>query len=326
MTGMKTPIAVFTYNRPGHTQRALDALAACPGLAECAVTLYSDGPRNAAAAEGVAATRTVLRAWALAHGARVVERSENLGLARSIVTGVTQQCADHGRVIVLEDDLVVHPDFLRFMLAALDAYADAPGVMQVGGLTLSPPATVESDAFLLPVTTTWGWATWQRAWQHFSWEPRDLAAARTDARWLQRFNINGAGGYLAMLDDRLAGRNDSWGILWWYAVSRLGGLVAYPSVSLVRNDGFDGSGVHCGEGDFFGLGAGSGGAVKRLPVDLWFPDPDRTDPAHLQALETFLRALGAPAPSTAAEASGAAQNRLSAATRRLMGKLRHAFS
>lgn len=322
---MTTPIAVFTYNRPEHAERALAALAQCAGLDACAVTLYADGPRNAAAANGVAANRKVLHTWAQVHGARVVERTENLGLARSIVTGVTELCAAHGRVIVLEDDLVVHPDFLRFMLGALDIYAHAPAVMQVGGLCLSPPRrTPGADAFLLPVTTTWGWGTWQRAWQHFTWEPRDLAAARGDARWLQRFTINGAGDYLTMLDDRLAGRNDSWGILWWYAVSRMAGLVAYPSVSLVRNDGFDGSGVHCGAGDVFGLGAATAGAG--LPLRLRFPAPDAANPEHLVTLEAFLRTRSMPATAPIPATGESARKRVAAATRRLMGKLRHALS
>jgi hypothetical protein len=324
MTRPRTPLAVFTYNRPGHTRRALDALSACAGLDDCAVTLYSDGARSESDAAGVAATRAVLRQWAGAHGARVVERPENLGLARSIVTGVSAACAEHGRVIVLEDDLLVHPDFLRFMIGALDRYEDAPQVMQVGGLTLSPPPEPGADAFLLPVTTTWGWATWQRAWQGFRWEPQDLDAARRDDAWLQRFGLHGAGAYLPMLEDRLAGRNDSWGILWWYAVSRAGGLVVYPSRNLVWNVGFDGSGTHCGEGDVLGLGPDGAAAAARLPATLRFPRADDLDPSHLARLEAFLRSRAASAAAITPGIAGGTRDRLAGAARRLMNRLRHA--
>jgi hypothetical protein len=48
-----------------------------------------------------------------------------------------------------------------------------------------------------------------------------------------------------MLDGRLAGLNQSWGILWYWNVVCAGGLVAFPPKSLLENRGFDGSGTHC---------------------------------------------------------------------------------
>ena len=44
-----------------------------------------------------------------------VHRAENMGLARSIVQGVTETLRTHDRVIVLEDDLELSPHFLRYM-------------------------------------------------------------------------------------------------------------------------------------------------------------------------------------------------------------------
>jgi len=243
----KTPLAFFAYNRPEHTSRALNALVRCHRKEDFEFYFFSDAPRDSEARENVDKVRQILKENAKRFSAEVVERESNLGLARSIVDGVSRLCESHGRVAVLEDDLIVATDFLHFMASALDHYEDHPEVMQVGGYTIAPPSNCATDAFLLPVTTTWGWGTWARAWKQFSWEPKGWPAACDDVQWLSRFELNGAARSVCMLERRLAGSNDSWGILWWYAVSRLGGEVIYPANSLVSNDGFDGSGIHCGK-------------------------------------------------------------------------------
>lgn len=284
----KTPLALFAYNRPEHTARTLDALSKCHRLEDLDIFFFSDGPRNYEAEQSVAEVRRVLAENAKRFTAQIIERPTNFGLAKSIVDGVSRLCESHGRVVVLEDDLIVAPDFLHFMVSTLDHYEDVHNVMQVGGYTLAPPENLDTDAFLLPITTTWGWATWKRAWEKFSWTPKGWPVTRNDEEWLSRFQINGAGSYISMLEDRLAGRNDSWGILWWYAVSRSGGEVCYPPESLVWNIGFDGSGEHCGSGSVLGQKEAPLTA-NLLPDTLTYPRELQHRPEHLKSLEDVLR-------------------------------------
>jgi len=285
----KIPVAFFAYNRPAHAASALDALAACHRREDFEFHFFSDGPRNAEAEAGVAEVRRVLAANAERFSAQIIERPGNLGLAKSIVDGVGRLCESHGRVVVLEDDLMVSPDFLHYMASALNRYEDNPEVMQVGAYTIAPPGNLETDAFLLPVTTTWGWGTWARAWKKFSWTPQGWPATRVDAEWLSLFQIGGAGkNYVSMLEDRLAGRNDSWGILWWYAVSRSRGEVVYPRRSLVWNGGFDGSGVHCGTGSAPGqMPTRESGPV--LPEVISFPRELHHRPDDFESLRDALQ-------------------------------------
>jgi len=242
----KTPIALFTYNRPNHTGRALDSLARCHRFDECRSYIYCDGPKSERDKAEVKVSRTVVREWAEKQGAVVIERQENLGLARSIVTGVTDLCREYGRVIVVEDDLVVSPAFLDYMLQALDRYHDDPQVYQLSGYMFPVDSHAMTEAFFLPFITTWGWATWARAWQVFDWHATGAQVRLTDADTRRRFNLDGHYPYATMLEDRLAGRNDSWGVLWWWSVFQRNGLALYPRQSLVINRGFDGSGRHCG--------------------------------------------------------------------------------
>jgi hypothetical protein len=47
-----------------------------------------------------------------------------------------------------------------------------------------------------------------------------------------------------MLEDQIAGKNDSWAIRWDASIFLADRLSLYPGASLVRNIGFDGSGRH----------------------------------------------------------------------------------
>ncbi len=243
----KTPIALFVYNRPEHARLALESLSRCERLDECSLRIYCDGPKGDADAAGVAAAREVAREWAERLGAGVIERETNLGLARSIVTGVTELCESHGRVVVLEDDFVLNPSFLDYMLDALERYADETSVYQISGYMFPVAHAEKPAAFFLPLTTTWGWATWARAWRIFDWDAADAVEKLSDPKLRRSFDLDGSYPYSSMLEQRLRNENDSWGILFWWAVFKAGGLALHPRESLVWVGGFDQSGTHCGD-------------------------------------------------------------------------------
>lgn len=240
----QTPIAIFTYNRPQHTQRLLTSLTACRRLDECAVVIYCDAPKKPEHAASVQATREIVQAWAAEQRADVVLREANYGLAKSIITGVTQLCEQYGRVIVLEDDLVLAPAFLEYMLAALDYYADDERVYQVSGYTFAFEDNPQPGVFLIPVATTWGWATWKRAWDHYEHDSAEALQILENPQNSHAFDLNGAYPYTRMYRRSVAGKNDSWGIRWWFSIWRRKGLVVYSRQSMVANEGFDGSGTH----------------------------------------------------------------------------------
>lgn len=313
-----TPIAVFTYNRPEHTRRALTSLSRCARLDECPVYVYCDGARAPNHMARVDATRQTVRAWAAEHQATVVERPHNLGLARSIVTGVTDLCQHYGRVIVIEDDLVVSPDFVDYMLQALDRYAGCPVVYQVSGYMFPVEHPPTPDAFFLPLTTTWGWATWQRAWQHFDWTARGWEQRLSRPPVRLRFDLDGSYPYFAMLKQRLQGRNDSWGVLWWYAVFSAAGLVLHPRRSLVWNGGFDGSGTHCGDRDAVDTAGTPPETLgdPQLSAEITWPEHVAIDAGAFDTVKGCVRTTYRPGGRSVARISRGVRRRLGRALQR----------
>jgi hypothetical protein len=245
------PIVLFIYNRPDHTRQTLAALAASPLAQESKLIIYADGPKRPEHAESVAATRAIARATPGFGSVSLVERSENLGLARSIISGVTEACESYGRVIVLEDDLVVAPGFLAYMNRALDRYANEDRVMQISGYMFAVDRSYElPETFFLKLSSTWGWATWNRAWATFESDSGSLLERMKDVD-SHEFNMKGSYPYMTALLDQHRGVLNVWGVRWYASMFLRQGLCLHPAQSLVSNIGMDGSGEHCGPSDAY---------------------------------------------------------------------------
>lgn len=249
MNPESAPIALFAYNRPRHFSRALAALAANAPASASALHVFSDGPRDGESGDLVAQVRELARGATGFQSVTLHEQPRNLGLAASVISGVDLLCRRHGRLIVVEDDLVVGPGFLGYMNDALRRFEAEEKVMQVSGYMFPVDMDCPVDSLFLPFTTSWGWATWDRAWRKFDPGMAGLARLSDESALRRRFNLGGAYDYYSMLLRQQRGEVDSWAIRWYLSVFLQEGLVLYPARSLVSNTGFDGSGTH-GSGGF----------------------------------------------------------------------------
>jgi len=247
------PLVLFAYNRPTHLERSVEAVLRSPLVDRTPLIAFSDGPATERDVTRVEQVRRILKEIRGFASVEIVERAQNLGLARSVIAGVTQVIEDSGRAIVLEDDLVVSPRFLGFMNELLRAYAEDDRVFSVTGYNyparlVSIPRDYRSSIYFAHRASSWGWATWRDRWSQVDWDVGDFERFVTDVGARRRFD-RGGDDLSGMLEDQMAGRVDSWAIRWCYASFRLERLNAYPVKSLVTNIGLDDSGVHCGPDD-----------------------------------------------------------------------------
>lgn len=239
------PIVVFAFNRPDHLAHTLRALAACAEAPLSHLTVCCDGARRADEEARVREVRAVAASATGFASVQVVERERNFGLAASIIDGVGNQLAHNDRVIVIEDDIVVSPHFLRFMNEALALYEHDEQVASIHGYTY-PVREPLPETFFLRGADCWGWATWARAWRHFRADGQALLDELRAQSLTHAFDLDGAYPYTRMLEDQIAGRNNSWAVRWHAACFLRGMLTLYPGQSLVVNIGNDDSGTHSG--------------------------------------------------------------------------------
>ena len=130
---MRPPITLFAYRRPLHLARTLHALRANPQARESKLFIFADAPRDADAQQGVGQVRKLLQEVDGFADVDVTFRPENFGLARNIMGGVSDVLSRFNDTIVVEDDVVVSPHFLKYMNEALALYRDEPRVGSISG-------------------------------------------------------------------------------------------------------------------------------------------------------------------------------------------------
>jgi len=241
------PIVLFVYNRPDHTKKTIEALQKNIGAGESDLFIYSDAPKNPSAETGVTTVRSYLKTITGFKQITVIERDVNWGLEDSIVNGVTSVVREHGKVIVLEDDIVTSPYFLRFMNDALTLYADVSEVMHVSGYFFPVPPTEAirlPETFFYNQTSCWGWGTWHRAWKTYRNDAEGLLKDIVTSGRLREFDMDGHFRFSSTLRANADGRLRTWAIKWHASVFLCHGLCLHPRQSLVQNIGHDGSGTH----------------------------------------------------------------------------------
>lgn len=238
------PIALFVYNRPSHVHQTIQALQKNDLAKGSNLFIFSDAPRSQDAVTRVDEVRTYVREVGGFKSVQIIERTQNYGLARSIIDGVTTIVNKYGRIIVLEDDLVTSPYFLTYMNEALERYADDDRVVSIHGYVY-PVKQPFREAFFLPGADCWGWATWSRGWACFNSDGQFLLDELKRRKLIRAFDYNGAYPFSKMLEGQIKGTNDSWAVRWYASAFLEDKLTLYPGRSLVQNIGFDGSGKHC---------------------------------------------------------------------------------
>lgn len=245
------PVALFVFNRPHHMARTVSALQANDLAPETPLFVYCDGPRHDDDDEHISRVREQAHAIKGFRSVTVVEHDHNLGLSASITGGVSQLCESFGRVIVMEDDLITSCDFLRFMNQGLDLYAHEERVASIHGYAYPIASEGLPETYFLRGGDCWGWATWARAWRHFEPDGATLLCRLEEARLGHCFDYDGYAPYMRMLRNQTRQRNQSWAIRWHASAFLQNMLTLYPRESLVANVGFDDSGVHCTDNDYF---------------------------------------------------------------------------
>lgn len=244
------PVILFTYNRPDHTKQVLDALAKNKLAIESDLYIFVDGPKGGIANKNNELTKEVVlgeQGKGRFKSVNVTVSPVNKGLAKSIISGVTEVIEKYGRCIVLEDDHITSVDFLRYMNDCLKFYEHDEKIWSISGFTYSLRSLEKYDkqVYLSYRACSHGWATWIDRWQSVDWQVSDFANLKKSLSARRKFNRGGNDLY-RMLNHQMNGERDSWAIRFCYSQSKQDKLTVYPRVSLIKNIGFDGSGTHCG--------------------------------------------------------------------------------
>lgn len=244
------PVVIFAYKREEHFRQVIEALSKCNLAKNTEVFIYIDGPKKEADTDAVQAVRSyaeTIKDKQLFQDIYVEASIQNKGLSASIIGGVDKIINQYGKVIVLEDDIVVKKEFLEFMNGALNYYEQKKNIWAISAYTMPLQCLKNLDDFIYANyrANCWGWASWADRWNGIDWQVMDYKQFVFNRKQRKGFN-RGGNDLSRMLDAYMMGDIDSWAVRWNYAQFKKKMLAIAPKVSLCTNTGFDGSGENCG--------------------------------------------------------------------------------
>ncbi|MDO8610865.1 MAG: glycosyltransferase, partial [bacterium] len=142
------PIILFVYARPHHTKKTIEALLDNSEAVNSDLIIFSDGPKSNQEYQVVNEVRSYISLITGFKSITLHFNDSNLGLAESIIHGVTSILKKHEQVIVLEDDIVTSPFFLKYMNEALEKYKNNNNVASIHGYIYPVDISLPETFFL----------------------------------------------------------------------------------------------------------------------------------------------------------------------------------
>ncbi len=246
---ISAPVAVFVYNRPEKTRTLFESLRQNYLALDSEVYVFSDAAKDSKAESSVNEVRQFIDSLASKDWFKnvIVHKAEkNKGLAGSVIDGVTDILDRYGKIIVLEDDLVLSRYFLVYMNECLNYFCDDKKIWSIDGYSHNPtkPKGYDSEIYLTYRASSWGWGTWKDRWDMVDWDMKDYKVFSFNPAANIKF-MRGGNDLPSMLRAFMKGRIDSWAIRWCFYQSKNDMLSVAPLKSLVSNNGLDGSGTNC---------------------------------------------------------------------------------
>jgi len=275
-------VGIFAYNRESHLRRTVEALKRNYDAVEYDIVVFSDGPRAADDYSKVDNVRKFCQSISGFKSVNLVAREMNFGLYKNIVSGVTELLTYRASTIILEDDLVTSPFFLRYITNGLRIYKSTSNVVSIHGY-IYPIKKPLPEFFFLRGADCLGWGTWVDRWKLFEPDAKRLYSELSSKRMVKRFDLNGVLRNSSLLRRVADGKSESWAIRWHASAFLHGGVTLYPGRSLVQHIGGDGTGTNVGITDEFDV------ELSKTPIHVTFDASPQESISASKMIEEYFR-------------------------------------
>lgn len=235
------PIILIVFNRPEHTKRVIEALSANPLALESDLHIFSDGSRGPKDDASVQAVKNVIQKIEGFKQVYLHLRIKNVGCSSNVLTAVDTVLESYDKCIVVEDDILVAPNFLEFMNQALNYYQDNETIFSIGAFHpfFKIPAKYPHEVYALGRNCSWGWGVWKNSWKKINLDPKQIRKELSDSRIRKAFAQHGEDTLRTFEHDP-----EIWDLRVSYGQWKCGLMTIFPTHSFTENIGRDGSGVH----------------------------------------------------------------------------------
>lgn len=242
---LNTPVALIIFNRPATTERTFAEIAKArpPKL-----LVIADGPRPDRIGEAArcSATRAIVERVDWPCEVLTNYSDVNLGCKYRVSSGLDWVFEQVPEAIILEDDCLPEPTFFRFCEELLVRYRHDERVAMISGDNFQfGQNRVDASYYFSRYTHIWGWASWRRAWKHYSVNASEWPGLQ-DSKWLETlFETASEQKYWENIFQAVyKGKIDTWDYQWMMTSWIKGMTSIIPNANLISNIGFGVDATH----------------------------------------------------------------------------------
>ena len=232
------PIVIFTYTRLETLKKTIKYLRLNKLSKYSNLYIFSDNFKSEIDRPDVTSVRAYIKKIRGFKKIKIVLRKKNYGLSKNITLAVGSIIRKYGKIIVLEDDIIVSANFLDYMNKALNKFKSNKKVWHINSWNYDfGKLDSQSNTYFTRLMNCWGWGTWSDRWKHYNKNIKILN--NFSSQDIFRFNMNNKINYWSQILRNKSGAINTWAVFWYANIFKKEGLCLSPTSSLSKNIGFD---------------------------------------------------------------------------------------
>jgi hypothetical protein len=239
------PILVLVYNRPNHFISCIESLKINHNAQNTVLYIASDGPKDEGSKILVDQVRDYIKTI---HGFKeVIVFAPKLNTAKKIFIDTLDIIREtYDRYIITEDDNLYSKHFINFINDGLAKFEGNPNVHAICGHNYLGFPAEDSKVIALKCFSPWGYGVWRDRDIHYQTEQIELIEDVFKSKELFKKLNYGIPHIIPMLRSIIKKELYAGDVPQCVLLFKTNAVCIFPSYSLVRNIGHDGSGEHCG--------------------------------------------------------------------------------
>jgi len=165
MMKVYAPVLVMVYDRLDSLKKCIQSLQNCEEAKDSVLYISSDAAYKSQDDEKIEAVRKYIQTITGFQRVIPITPKENRGLNGAYNAAIDLIFKEHDTFIFLEDDIIVAPNFLKFINEGLKFYKEEPKVMSISGFSHSVFFKVNDSAkeevYFTQRWCPWGFGSWK---------------------------------------------------------------------------------------------------------------------------------------------------------------------
>ena len=207
---MKSAVLFIIFNRAETTQQVFERIRE---VKPPKLYIAADGPRDTKTgeAEKCERTRNVVEEIDWPCEVHRMYQKKNLGCGKGVSSALTWFFSHEEQGIIIEDDILPHPDFFRYCDEMLDRYKTDDSIHIISGFnTFYQGYPSDISYYKSNGMQIWGWASWRRVWETYEYDLKKVSRKKLKKNLYNRLPRQNAHYILNLYDYMVKVGCDTW--------------------------------------------------------------------------------------------------------------------